>query len=103
MRVADRRELDTLVVDEVDRVALVEPAILDRLLVQRRTRIGCGQRYLYRVRIDLFGEFDRLFDRFGRLARQAQNERAVNQNSELAAVFAESPRNVGAQALLDVV
>ena len=36
------------------------------------------------------------------LARQPEDEGAVDQDAELAAVLGEAPRDVGAQALLDV-
>ena len=47
--------------------------------------------------------FDRLLDRLARLARQAEDEGAVDRDAELVAVLGEAARDVGAQAFLDVV
>src|ERR1700674_1782290 len=58
VRIADGGELHALVVDQIDRVVLLQPAIVDSLLVQRRPGVGRRERYLNRVRIDLLGEID---------------------------------------------
>src|ERR1700733_12702726 len=43
MRVADRRQLDTVVIDQVHGIILLQPAILHGLSVQGGPRIGRGQ------------------------------------------------------------
>ena len=68
----------------------VQPAVLHRLLVQERPRIRRRQRHLDGVRVDLGGEADRLLDRLLRLARQAQDEGAVDLDAELVAVLGEA-------------
>src|ERR1700676_2450115 len=102
MRIANRRKLHTFLANEVDHLVLFEPAVFDGLVIQRRTRIGRCQRHLDRVRIDFLRVLDRLFDGCLRLAGQTEDEGAVNLDAELAAVFAEAPRDVRTQALLDV-
>ncbi len=54
--------------------------------MQLRARIRRGQRDLDRVRIDLFGELDRLANGVLGFARQTQDERAVDGDAELATV-----------------
>src|SRR5205085_1488893 len=100
--VMQRSDLHAALVDQVG-VALVEPAILKGLPVEIGAGIGRGERHLDRVRVDVGGELDRLLDRLLRLARQAQNERAVNRDAELVAVLCETPRDIDPHALLDVV
>ena len=74
-------------------IVVVEPAVLHRLLVEERAGIRRGQRHLDGVRVDLLGEADRLLDRLLRLARQAQDEGAVDGDAELVAILGEAPRD----------
>ena len=101
MRIAKRRKLHALAVHEIDGVVLLEPAVGDGVPIELRAGIGRGERNLYRVRVDLFGEFYGLLDGLARLARQAEDEGSVDLDAELAAVLGEAARDVGAQALLD--
>src|ERR1700722_20369495 len=57
MRIMQRRDLDTTVVDQLG-MFYIEPAVLDRLLVEERAGIRRGERDLNCMRIDLGGEFD---------------------------------------------
>ena len=52
MRIVQRRDLHAVVVDQLG-VVVVEPAVLHRLLVEERARIGRGERDLDGVRVDL--------------------------------------------------
>src|SRR5215813_14121733 len=80
-----------------------QPAVLHRLPVEERARIGRGERNLDGVRVDFGGEPDRLLDRLLGLAGQAENEGAVDDDAELVTVLGEAPGHVDAHALLDVV
>jgi len=55
------------------------------------------------VRVELARVPDRPLDRFTRLAGQPQDEGAVRRDAEVAAVAREPPRDVQAEALLDIV
>ena len=81
----------------------IQPAVLHRLLVQERAGIRRRQRHLDGVRIDLRGEADGLLDGLLRLARQAEDEGAVDLDPQLVAVAGEALRHLDAHALLDVV
>ncbi|HZC16903.1 MAG TPA: NAD-dependent epimerase/dehydratase family protein, partial [Caulobacteraceae bacterium] len=81
----------------------VEPAILDRLLVQEGAGIGRGERDLDGVRIDLVGEADGLLDRLLGLAGKPEDEGAVDGDAELVAILGEATGDVDQHALLDVV
>src|SRR5208283_4475707 len=102
MRIMQRRDLYAAVIDQL-RVVRVEPAVLDRLLVEERPRVWRGQGNLDRVRVDLGGEADGFLDRLPRLPRQAEDERAVNLHTQFMAVTGEFPRDLDSHALLDVV
>ena len=102
VRVANGGQLHAFLADEINDLVLLQPAVLHRLVVERRARIRRRQRHLDRVRVDLLGVLDRLFDGFLRLARQPQDKRAVNLDVQLAAVFAEASCDIRTQALLDV-
>ncbi|OTP68242.1 hypothetical protein PAMC26510_29455 [Caballeronia sordidicola] len=54
------------------------------------------------MRINVLRVLDGLLDRLAGFARKAEDERAVNLDVELAAIFAEAPRDIGTQAFLDV-
>src|SRR3984957_20756252 len=101
--VAERGELDTLVIYQARTLGLTQPATGERLAVQRRARIGGGERDLDRVRIDLLGELDGPLDGLRGLPRQAEDKGAVNHDAESAAVRAEPSCDVGAQPLPDVM
>ena len=102
MRIMQRRDLHALVVDQLG-IGRIEPAVLDRLLVEERARIGRRERDLDGVRIDLGREADRLLDRLLALARQAEDEGAVDGDAELVAILGEALGDVDQHALLDVV
>ena len=102
MRIMQRRDLHAVVVDQFG-IGLVEPAVLQRLVEQERSRIGRGKRNLDGVRIDLGGEADGLFDGLLGLARQAHDEGAVDGDAEFVAVLGEAAGDVDPHALLDVV
>ena len=87
MRKMERRNLHAPVVDQV-RILFVQPSVLKGLPIKICAGIRRCYRHLDRVRIDLTGKTDRLLDRLRRLARQAENERAVDDDAELVAVFA---------------
>jgi hypothetical protein len=55
------------------------------------------------MRVDFLGEGDRLPDRLLRLAGQAHDERAVDDDAEVAAILGEPLGDVDPHALLDVV
>ncbi len=103
MRIAERRQLHALLVDQLC-MARFEPAIVDRLPVQRGAGVGRGQRHLDGVRIDLLGELDGLLDRLA-ASRPASPRMKVPwiKMPSLRQSFGEAPRDVGTQALLDVV
>ncbi len=84
-------------------VRTVEPLVLDGLLIEERAGVGRGERHLDRVRVDLHRVADRLLDRLLGLARQPEDERAVDDDAELVAVAREAARDVDEHALLDVV
>ena len=64
----------------------LQPALLLRLAVQFRARVGCGERNLDRFGVDIAGKPDGLLDRLGSLARKTENEGSVNLDSEIAGV-----------------
>src|SRR5262249_27505235 len=88
---------------EQSRRRIREPAVCQRLVVKKRSWIGRGQRDLNRVRVDLSGEPDRLFDGFLGLAWKAEDECAVDGDSEFVAILCEPPGYVDPHALLDIV
>src|SRR6266404_8075411 len=102
MRVAQRRSLRAEVAQQ-SRLFIDEPAVCQRLLVKESARIGRGERDLDRVRVDLGGEADGFLDGFLGLAGQAEDEGAVDDNTELVAILGKPLRDVDAHALLDVV
>src|SRR5438552_2758171 len=91
-----------MLVDELG-MFYVKPAILDRLLVQKRAGIGRRERDLNRVRIDLRRELDRLLDRFLGLAGKSEDESAVDRDAKLMAILGEAFGDVDQHALLDVM
>ena len=102
MRVVDGGELHALSFDQL-RLALLEPAVLHRLLVERRAGIGRGQRHLDGVRIDLLGELDGLLDRLAGFAGQAEDEGAVDRMPSLRQSAVKRRAMSVRSALLDVV
>ena len=80
-----------------------EPPLLLGLTVERRARVGRGERDLDRVRLDLARVADRLLDRRGRLPRKAEDEGPMDRDPERLRVPRELPGDVEAHALLDVV
>ena len=102
MRIVQRRDLDAVLVDQFG-VRGVEPAVLHRLVVEEGAGIGRGQRHLDGVRVDPWRPADRLGDRLAGLARQAEDEGAVDGDAELVAVLGELLGDLDAHALLDVV
>jgi len=62
-----------------------------------------GHRNLDGFHIQLFREIDGTADAFARLARQSQNEVAMDGESELVAIFRELARALNCSALLDVL
>src|SRR5690606_5937870 len=62
-----------------------------------------GERDLDRLAVHLLRELDRLADGLRRLAGQAEDERAVDQDAELVAVLGELARATDVDALLDVL
>src|SRR5205814_2168752 len=93
----DGREAD----ERAGRVA--DATAPERLLVERRARVRRRQRHLERTGIDLARERDGLLDRLARLARQPEDERAVDLDPERLGVAGELAGQVEAHALLDVV
>ena len=77
--------------------------VLGHELVEPRAGVRRRERDLQRLGVHLLGEADRLLDRLPRLAREPQDERAVDQDAELVAVAGEAPRALEADALLDVL
>src|SRR5665213_822508 len=103
MWVADRGQLHTLVVDQVDSLVFLQPAVLDRLPIQGRARVRRGEGHLNRVGIDLLGKVDGFFDRLRGFAWQSEDERAMDKDAEFAAVLCETPCDVGSKSLPDVM
>ena len=99
MRIVQRCDLNAVFVHQF-RIVRVQPAVFDRLLVEKRAGVGRRQRDLNRVGIDPICEADRLFDRFRGLAGQSENERAVDGDSEVVAVLRELLCDFDAHALL---
>ena len=89
MRVVQRRDLNAVFVHQFGMLG-IEPAVLHRLIVQEGAGIGRGERDLDGVRVDLGGEADGFLDGFLRLTGQAEDEGAVDLDSELVAVLGES-------------
>src|SRR5262245_27809462 len=100
VRIAEYARLNARVVHEL---ALLEPAALERFLVERGPGVRRGQRYLQRVRVDFPREADRLLDRLVGLARQAHDEGAVNLDPEGLRVLRELAGDVDPDALLHLV
>src|SRR5882757_6825928 len=72
-------------------------------VVQFRSRHGMRQRNLDRLAIQFFGEIYGLLNRLFGLARQSDDEVAVNLNPHLAAVLHERAAHFNRCALLDVL
>ena len=72
-------------------------------VVHRGAGIRRRERALQRLGLHLLREADRLFDRLARLAGQADDERAVDQNADVVAVLREATRALDRDALLDVL
>ena len=102
MRVGERRDLRAEIGDQL-LVLMVQPIVLARLVIKEGARIGRRERHLDGVRVDLLGEAYRLLDRLLGLARQAENERAVDDDAEIVAILGEAASDVDPHALLDVV
>src|SRR5262245_9094427 len=100
VRIADGTHLEAAVVDQPLRL---EPSFAARLLVERRARIGRGERDLDGVGIDLAREADGLLDALARLSGQAEDERTVQRDAERLAVAREAPRHIEPHSLLNVV
>src|SRR5262249_31375674 len=101
MWIAERGDLYTIVVDQAPGVVRRQPAVLHGLAVEIGSRIGCRQRHLDGVWVDVDGELYGLLDGLAGLTRQPENEGAVDQDPKLVAVLGKTARNVSAQALLD--
>jgi hypothetical protein len=80
----------------------LQPALFLRLAIEFGAGIGRGERNLDRFRVDIAGEFDGLLDRFCRLARQAQDKRAVDLDAQFLARCVKFAGDIDAHALLDV-
>src|ERR1700748_17643 len=102
MGVMEWSNLHAAIVDQFG-MAAVEPAILDGLAVQIRSRVGCGERNLDRVRIDFRSKTDRFLDRFLGFGKKADEERHVDSNSEVVALLGKAAGNIDPHTLLDVV
>ena len=100
IRVAERARLHAVAVHES---VAVQPAPLERFLMERGARMRRGQRDLDRVGIDLAREPDGGRDGLARLAGQTQDERAVDLDAEALGVLRELAGEVDAHALLDVI
>src|SRR5262249_5776308 len=100
VRLADGAPLEAALVAQSLRL---EPSFAARLFVERRPWIGCGERALDGVGIDLAGEADGLLDALARLAGQPEDERAVQGDAERLAVAREATRHIEPHSLLDVV
>src|SRR6185295_9723558 len=98
----ERGQLHTAIIDKLG-VLCIEPALAQSLIVEERTGIWGRERNLYGVRIDLGGKSDRLLDRLPGFAGQAEDERPVHGDPEIATILAEPPRDVDQHSLLDVV
>src|SRR5919109_1120981 len=84
-------------------MADIEPAILERLPMQKGARIGCGERNLDRVRVDLRGKPDGFVDRLPGFTRKPEDERPVDRDAELVAILGKAPGDVDPHPFLDVV
>src|SRR5579875_2751997 len=102
MRIMQRRDLNAVLVDQL-RMFGIEPAILDRLLIEEGAGIRRGERDLDGMGIDLGRELYRLLDGFLGFAREAENEGAVDRHADLVAILGEALGHVDQHALLDVV
>src|SRR5262245_12133455 len=102
MRVVQGGSLRTKITQQFWRL-IHQPAVLQRLLVKKRAWIWRGQRDLDRMRVDLSGKADRLFDGFLCLAWKAENECAVDSDAELVAILGEPPGYIYSHALLDIM
>src|SRR5438105_1153840 len=96
MRVRERADLRAAPVHE--RLPR-QPSPVDRLAVQLGPGIRRGDRDLDRVGVDVAREANRLLDRRRRLARQAEDERAVDLDAELLGLLREPPGTVETDAL----
>ena len=67
-------------------MGFVEPAVLERFLVETCPGVRRRKRDLDRVRIDLGGEAYGLLDGLARLSGQTKDEGAVNGDAELMTV-----------------
>src|ERR1700760_1104136 len=86
--VRQRGDLHAVLVDQFGMLG-GEPAILHRLAIEEGAGIWRGQRHLDGVRVDSRGEADGLLDGLLRLARQPQDEGAVDLDAEVVAVAGE--------------
>ena len=100
--ITQRRDLPPVIIHEVH-VDVLEPAVLDRLLVKERPWVWRRQGNLERMWVHLLGEIDCLLDRLLRLARKTQDERAMDPDAELAAILGEPLGDIDPHTLLDVV
>lgn len=86
----------------VHHFGVCQKAIFHRVVIELGTRIGVRYRDLDGFDVELFGERDSVVDGFARLTGQAKDEVAVNDQSELVAIFGELARPLNRGALLDI-
>ena len=89
-RIIHRRSLHAMRVHQFAGLNL-QPALLLRLPVKFGARIGRRERNLDRFGIDVACKSDGLLDRLRRLARQSENERAMNLDAQLPGSCARTP------------
>ena len=99
--IVHRRRLDPVRIDQLTGLDL-QPALLLRLAVQLRARIGRGQGNLDRFRLDVASKLDRLLNRLRSLARKSKDERPVDDDAQVFRVARKLPRNIQTNAFLDV-
>ena len=101
-RILNHGDLVSHIVNHLGAFGLKESVRLG-VIVKFRSRIGMRQRYLDGVHIQLLGEIDGAPNGFFGLARQAEDEVAVNDEAEFLAVPGEVPRPFDGRALLNVL